>query len=342
MPAHTYVFGITCHKTGVTDATDTVTVVVNAPIVDLCPLDPGIQTTLPCLTVSSEGSLTILPSSCIILSGASTCTVTGATWNTTNTTDPYLEDGNLSSRIPSTNLVKNVIPIEVWVAFPQTVFNLKDGIKKLDTVTVESSCTSGTNWDAVSNSCKDIPVGQLFDGVWSMWSPTRSDICGDIGTQTRTCVYPNPSNKGAYCPSDADGLALTKDYINTDCPVITPPVVTVVIPPKPVDPSIPVDPSNPPSSSGSTKVIVDGGKIPYNGKITMTWEQQNIASCTCTYKDSTGKTVDCPNFNGTPYSPPALKKATLFTLSCLGKVWGSVTVTKEVLVNDINTNYKEN
>ncbi|MCX6754031.1 MAG: hypothetical protein NTV03_03185 [Candidatus Nomurabacteria bacterium] len=215
-------------------------------------------------------------------------------------------------------------------------------------------CTFGSpvtssNSTYVSDNCVyPAIVGDKLDGVWSMWTPARSDVCGASGTQNRVCVYPNPSNKGSYCPSDADGLALTKDYVNTDCPVVTPPVITIVVPPKPVDPSVPVDPSkpvdplNPPSSSGSTKVIVDGGKIPYNGKITMTWTEENIASCTCTYKDSTGKTVNCPNFNGTPYSPPALKKATLFTLSCLGKIWGSVNVTKEVLVNDINANYTEN
>ncbi len=94
---------------------------------------------------SPSGSLTVSPNTCTISSGASTCSVTGATWTTSNTTSPQLQDGN-TGNILST-LANNATPLQVWVAYPSTTFNLKDGGTLLDSKVATASCTGGTSWN---------------------------------------------------------------------------------------------------------------------------------------------------------------------------------------------------
>jgi len=93
-----------------------------------------------------SGILTVTPSSCIIAKDESICTVTGAKWNTTNAVSPALIDGNTGTTLSA--LANNdVTPLKVWVAYPQTVFNLQDGITPLDSKIVTATCVAGTGWD---------------------------------------------------------------------------------------------------------------------------------------------------------------------------------------------------
>lgn len=93
------------------------------------------------------GDLTISPLTCDISQGASTCTVTGATWTTKNATQPALVDMNTGTVLST--LANNSTPLQVWVAYPQTVFNLRqNGIPGvLDTETVTAKCVTGSSWD---------------------------------------------------------------------------------------------------------------------------------------------------------------------------------------------------
>ncbi len=97
--------------------------------------------------VGGTGSLTISPLACDIAQNQSTCTVTGATWTTTNATQPSLVDKNTGAVLST--LANNPTPIEVWVAYPHTVFELRqNGTPQiLDTETVTANCVIGTRWD---------------------------------------------------------------------------------------------------------------------------------------------------------------------------------------------------
>ena len=59
---------------------------------------------------SASGVLAVSPSTCTIKLNESTCTVTGAKWNTTKAISPALIDGNTS--IVLSNLAMN--PPELW------------------------------------------------------------------------------------------------------------------------------------------------------------------------------------------------------------------------------------
>lgn len=96
--------------------------------------------------VDPSGNLNINPQSCKINPNQSTCTV-NATWNTENTTSPALVDRNTGNVLST--LANSPYSYAVWVAYPQTVFDLKNGNQVLDTETAYASCASGTSWNGI-------------------------------------------------------------------------------------------------------------------------------------------------------------------------------------------------
>ncbi|MCC7436636.1 hypothetical protein IT402_02045 [Candidatus Nomurabacteria bacterium] len=158
------------------------------------------------ITVSSSaasGSLTVSPNSCTISVGASTCTVTGATWTTSGATSPRLEDGNTSSLLST--LANNATPLQVWVAYPSTVFNLKDGTTLLDSKTVTSSCASGSSWNGTYCQAVQASVSltaspmSLFSGNAATLSWVSSNVTsctasgGWSGSKPTNSTYPHES-----------------------------------------------------------------------------------------------------------------------------------------------------
>jgi len=126
------------------------------------------QQTYKCSTEKKDppvkiGSLTVSPSSCTINEGESTCTVTGATWSTSNVSSPKLEDGNMGESLST--IANNSTPLKVWVAYPQTVFNLKDGNTILDTEVVTSTCKAGLSWSSAENKCVKSPIIECDNGA---------------------------------------------------------------------------------------------------------------------------------------------------------------------------------
>ncbi|HMS91819.1 MAG TPA: hypothetical protein PKC87_06345, partial [Candidatus Absconditabacterales bacterium] len=105
----------------------------------------------------SSGNLTINPLSCDIAQNESTCTVTGATWTTTNAIQPSLVDENTGTVLSTS--ANNSDPLRVWVAYPQTDFALRHtgfpGV--LDTERVTAKCVNGTSW--VDGKCVAILGG---------------------------------------------------------------------------------------------------------------------------------------------------------------------------------------
>ena len=111
---------------------------------------------------SPTGSLTVSPSSCVIADNASTCSVTGASWSTSNTTNRKLVDGNTNITL-STNANQSSSPsLQVYVAYPATVYNLMDGGNLLATRQATATCGSNSTWDTNTNKClANPPTGSL-------------------------------------------------------------------------------------------------------------------------------------------------------------------------------------
>jgi hypothetical protein len=280
--------------------------------------------------VCATGNLTISPSSCIISSGASTCTTTGATWTTSKTSSPSLVDANVGSTLSS--LANKSTALQIWVAYPSTKFNLKDGTKILDTVTVSATCASGTLWNGSSCEISSVnPVdpiggggsgsGTLVNGGWTSWS-SRSSICPYSGTQTRSCTNPTPLNGGNNCDLlDSEGSLTSKVYSNTLCP------------------SVDIG-----SVKSDGKIITTDKKIPYNSNVSIDWSAANVdvTSCSCKYTDSKVTEANCVNFTKTsPYKTPYLQRDTTYNISCTGYYGQVVTSTTKVLVEKIKTNVIE-
>lgn len=103
-----------------------------------------------------EGALKLSPTSCVIPIGASTCSTVYATWTTKNATDPKLVDINPNGNgvLTYSNVKNQAAPgLQVWVAYPQTVFELRDGSTKLDTKTAMADCVTGSVWGTNSGKC---------------------------------------------------------------------------------------------------------------------------------------------------------------------------------------------
>lgn len=97
-------------------------------------------------------TLTLTPTSCIISADASTCHLVYATWTTTSAVSPKLVDGNTS--VVLSTLATQLVPgLDVYVAYPQTVFNLQDGTTVLDTKIATATCAVGSTWSASANKC---------------------------------------------------------------------------------------------------------------------------------------------------------------------------------------------
>ena len=91
-----------------------------------------------------SGTLTT-PPSCIIAAEASTCTV-NAIWTTANATNPQLVDVNTGVVLSSTANPSSP-GLQVWIAYPSTIFNLKNGNTILATKTVNAVCAAMTAWN---------------------------------------------------------------------------------------------------------------------------------------------------------------------------------------------------
>jgi hypothetical protein len=120
-------------------------------------------------------------------------------WDTTNATHPKLVDQNTGVELST--LPENP-EFEVWVAYPQTVFNLQDGGTILDTKTATASCASGSTWNTVSKIC-EIPldtgiqtITHNFGGIYSSCTATYS------GLRLQDEKYPGFINKTVYATGE--------------------------------------------------------------------------------------------------------------------------------------------
>ncbi len=176
---------------------------------------------------SSSGSLTVSPNTCTISIGASTCTVTGATWNTTGATNPQLVDANTSSVLST--LANKATPLQVWVANPSTVFNLKDGATVLSSKTATAICASGSWWNGsvcavtvVNGICASThfncnagsSANNAGSGPWT-WS-----CVGSGGGTTASCSEPLGGGGGddPECSDDVDNNDVEDELKDTQDP----------------------------------------------------------------------------------------------------------------------------
>jgi hypothetical protein len=112
---------------------------------------------ITCLVTA--GHLFVTPSSCVIPTGGSTCTV-GATWDTSNVATPMLYDGNTGSSTPVNAQQSSAYTI--YASFPSTTYSLRNGSTNLDSKTVTATCKGGSQWN--TSSCvatTNVTVGPL-------------------------------------------------------------------------------------------------------------------------------------------------------------------------------------
>jgi hypothetical protein len=99
-----------------------------------------------------NGVLHIVPDSCVIPLGQSTCHGMFADWQIIGaTTDPYLFDANPSGsgRIPGSSFA-SLANFEVWTTYPQTIYKVMDGATVKDTATVTATCERGSSWNGTT------------------------------------------------------------------------------------------------------------------------------------------------------------------------------------------------
>jgi len=201
-----YSYQIVCFKAGSFNAMDTVVVTVS-------PSGPTVT-----------GSLTISPNTCVIANGASTCSVTGATWNTNNATSPQVIDGNTSAVLST--LANNATPLQIWVAYPSTTYYLKDGVTTLDSDPAFASCGPGSVWDGLACNPSSVVNGRCAATHWFCLSPGASTnntgtgngpwtwTCPGSGGGTNASCF-QPAGGGGGDPECSDGIDNT-DPEDTD------------------------------------------------------------------------------------------------------------------------------
>lgn len=179
------------------------------------------------ITVSTSGAtgwLTVSPNSCVISIGASTCTVTGATWNTVGASAPRLEDGNTGSLLST--LANNATALQVWVAYPSTNFQLKDGTFLIDSKTATSSCASGSSWNgsiceanstATSVTLTASPMS-LFSGNSSTLSWTSSNVTSCTASASPASgTWTGPKATSSSFPHESSGALTTTTIFRLAC-----------------------------------------------------------------------------------------------------------------------------
>ena len=163
------------------------------------------------ITVSPVGSLSMNPPSCVINENSSTCIVQ-ASWTTENATNPNLFDANVNGILSSNHTGGG---INVWVAYPQTVFNLRNDTSILDSQIVTASCEEGTIWDYLNSKCvipaplsptSSISVNpnsiQIGGSATLSWSSLNTNSCTgtnfDTNGQTSGSLIVSPEYTTSY------------------------------------------------------------------------------------------------------------------------------------------------
>ncbi|MFA5751389.1 MAG: hypothetical protein WC898_03825 [Candidatus Paceibacterota bacterium] len=104
--------------------------------------------------------LNTTPESCVISEGASTCQVE-ASWNIVDPTSPNLYDANTGTILSNLN---QTALFPVWVAYPKTTFQTRNGTDVINAVDVYASCITGTGWNETTNKC-EVGVSEEGGGI---------------------------------------------------------------------------------------------------------------------------------------------------------------------------------
>jgi len=200
---------------------------------------------------------------------------------------------------------------------------LYNNAKELKNVNVTAGIDTDNNvWDPTGGSdgngiVEAKPKGPAIDGFWSEWTPLVYACPENPIKQTR--VYTSAQNEG----SDAlQNEPSSRTVDPSDCPSVN---ITATMNGNPIT-----------------------TKIPYNNTAKISWASQNATTCSCSSKEiKSGIAGPACGFGvinniGSPYTTPSLKKGMTYTVTCQGAFGLSISGTKDVLVDDINANYKEN
>ena len=171
-----------------------------------------------CLANAPSGAL-ILPESCVIPIGASTCVIE-ASWDLSDTNDAYLFDANPNGSGILYGKGRGYIPtIQGWngtlpstghidppvnVAYPSTTFELKNGDgSTLSSQQVNSSCASGSTWNG-SVCLANVAIGSFSSTLSNVSSGSSANLNWNnvTGGGTVTCSIDNGVGSA---PLDSNG-----------------------------------------------------------------------------------------------------------------------------------------
>lgn len=162
----------------------------------------------------ATGTLDLTPQNCVIAKNESTCTVK-ASWSTERAVGAFLWDRNVSEIKHTANNFSYPPGFMVWVAYPQTMFDLKNGDETiLDSKPAGASCAEETAWSESSGKCvSSIVWGKISANPNPCTIAVGGNTCStnldwEISAQT-----PNPNVYSSYT-----GGTLSTAYTGTGVP----------------------------------------------------------------------------------------------------------------------------
>ncbi len=262
------------------------------------------------------GTLALTPTSCVIASGDSSCTVT-ASWTTSNTTAPALIDGNVGNTLST---APSSSGLTVWVAYTQTVFNLKNGSTLLDTKTATASCASGTTWNNNSNKCLANPISGTISASPNPCTVATGGSTCFTNVTWNTSNTPNPnvysSYTGGTISTSASGTSVpaTVAYGGTTFSVRNSNSVlnSVLVTGTCVSGSIWNGSTCAVPAAPTASISASPTSVAYNGRSTLSWGSTNATSCT-----AGGPWSNQGTLSGSGLTDP-LTVNTTFTFQCTG------------------------
>ena len=275
-----------------------------------------------------SGNLTISPPSCIISPNQSTCT-TGATWTTESATSPRVVDRNTGATLSTS--ANQFSPMTVWVSFPQTTYDLKNGSTNLDTEVATASCASGTSWNgSICASAPGNPSVSLSANPQTVPSGGSTQLTMSSSNVSSCTANSSPFNSqwtGSKNPNTTFNTTISNLTVNTtfniSCignngqTVTDSKQVTIQ-----TDNNISVD------------LRADDENIDFDERTTLRWYPSSTAtSCTGSNGDS-GWSGTKSIISGSTYETRDLRSDTTYTIRCLNSAGNSAEDSVRINVDD--------
>ncbi len=269
----------------------------------------------------ATGTLTVSPTSCTIPTGASTCTV-NASWNTQNANSVTVVDGNTGNTL-SSQANGN---ITAWVAYPSTIYYLKNSGSVLDSKVATSSCAYGTTWNGTA-CMTNVPNNPT---VTITANPTTVDYgnSSTLNWNSQNATYCTGSGGNWSGNKPMSGSASTGALYQTSTFTITCGGSSGAVATNSV--TVYVNQQNNPVS---VNITADNTNLNNNGSTTVRWTSQNATSCS-----ASGGTNGWSGSRGTSgsFNTGTLYGTTTYSISCQNSSGQSASSSVTIYTNNNN------